>query len=403
MTTSSFSHIVNEAVPSVPILLGPSAEEFLEALILPQGGVVDQWRVTQIRYTPGRSLVVRYQAQVRWRDGNSTRETLVATAGLNVPEDVPVLSADGVEIAVWTFPNDPFLPGLATAAGPDRVIQLLGQVGIEAGAVKLRLRAYRPGRRAVIEARTPGARLFIKVVRPDEAPGLQHKHAELAKTVPVPHSHGWNEELGLVALQAMPGKPLSKALSSGKRRLPAAEQFVALLGSLPAPSSPSTPVPGPHERVAFHTALLKAVTPEIAGRIDEAAARTSVESTENAVPVHGDFHSSQILVRGADVAGLIDVDTAGAGSRSNDLAVLLAHMSVVGLTTGARRHIDHYGAGLIDHFDALVDPGDLRRKVAKAVLAFATGPFRVNLPRWRAQTERRLALAERWIRSADVV
>ena len=144
MTTSSFSHIVDEAVPSVPILLGPSAEEFLEALILPQGGVVDQWRVTQIRYTPGRSLVVRYQAQVRWRDGNSTRETLVATAGLNVPEDVPVLSADGVEIAVWTFPNDPFLPGLATAAGPDRVIQLLGQVGIEAGAVKLRLRAYRP-------------------------------------------------------------------------------------------------------------------------------------------------------------------------------------------------------------------------------------------------------------------
>ena len=38
--------------------------------------------------------------------------------------------------------------------------------GRRAGPVELRVRSYRPGRRAVVEVRTPGARLFLKVLRP---------------------------------------------------------------------------------------------------------------------------------------------------------------------------------------------------------------------------------------------
>ena len=119
------------------------------------------------------------------------------------------------------------------------------------------------------------------------------------------------------------------------------------------------------------------------------------------MPVHGDFHSSQLLARGTSLVGLIDVDTAGVGKRSNDVATLLGHISAVGLSTAARRSIDRYGSNLIREFDPSIDPTALRRKVAAVIIGLATGPFRVNQPRWRAQTERRIALAERWMASAE--
>ena len=137
---------------------------------------------------------------------------------------------------------------------------------------------------------------------------------------------------------------------------------------------------------------MKSVVPDLATRIDAIVTALEDPPYEDEVPVHGDFHSSQLLIRGSSLVGLIDVDTAGRGARSNDLATLLAHMSAVGLSTAARRHIDRYGRTLIDEFDQHVDPRSLRRKVAAVI--------RVNMSRWGTQSERRVALAERWMTSA---
>ena len=403
VTGPDFSAISDEAVPALGVLLSAQAEPFLGAVIGPQGGSIRSSRIDQIRYTPKCSVVVRYRLDVTWADGRSTRESVVAAAGIKMPAEIPVLAADGIEIGTWTYPNDPFLPGLPVAANTDSARQLLSQLGVTSQSARVRLRAYRPARRAVVEVNTPHARVFIKVVRPSEAADLQRKHKALAGAVPVPHSLGWNEELGLVALQAMPGKPLRKALETGTRRTPEANQFVSLLDSFPAPATTAVRVPGPHERAAFHATLLRAVVPSLTDRIDAIEQAASLVTTDDAVAVHGDFHSSQILIRGSEVAGLIDVDTHGIGARSNDLAVLLAHISTAGLSTGARRRLDRYGAMLIKTFDQLVDPVALRRQVATSVLAFATGPFRVHRPRWVDQTERRVALAEQWAASANLL
>lgn len=254
-----------------------------------------------------------------------------------------------------------------------------------------------------MEVNTPRARVFLKVVRPVRVAELQRKHIALAEDLPVPNSHGWNAELGLVALQAMPGKPLRKAMETGTRKLPPAEQFLALLDAFPDAALDAEIVPGPADKAAFHAALLNKIMPESTDRI-EAIVQSSAETVEDdPVHVHGDFHSSQLLVRGPDIVGLIDVDTAGVGRRSDDLAVLLSHMSTIGLSTAARRSIDQYGTVLTKHFDKAVDPATLRRKVAAAVLGLATGPFRANVVRWAAQTERRIALAERWVASAESI
>jgi len=386
------------ALPGLAVLTGDEASGLVSAALDPDDRVLDV-NLVQIRYVPGKSVVAQFSVKVQLASGGTTRETIVAASGRGAPSTALTLSADGIEIALWRYPNDPALPGLAAAADPAAVIGLLGQLGAAATDVRLRRRAYRPGRRAVIEAITPQARIFIKVIRPSRVAALQDKHTVMAEHLPVPHSLGWSEDRGLVALQAMPGKTLRNSLESGKRRLPDGPELLALLDSIPAGVGSS--VKGPVDRAANHAGLLAAVTPQFSARLAALVKAVSRVGPEPEVPVHGDFHSSQILVRDGSVAGLIDVDTAGRGERSNDLAVMLAHLATLSLASKSRRNIDRYGTTLMAAFDEHVDPRDLRLRTAAAVLGFATGPFRVQQQRWVQATERRVALAEQWVDSAQ--
>ena len=120
------------------------------------------------------------------------------------------------------------------------------------------------------------------------------------------------------------------------------------------------------------------------------------------VPVHGDFHSSQLLVSDRGVEGLVDVDTAGIGHRSDDLATLLAHLDMVAMDSPRGAAVRAYGSSVARVFDRIADPGLLRRKVAAAILGFATGPFWIQQPGWPRATQRRLMRAEAWLDAAEL-
>lgn len=390
-------------VPAVKVLMGAEAGELLGAIVGQAGGRVRSHSISQVRYVPDRSITVQYRVDVLWGNGRPTREMIVAVSGIDVPPDTPIFSADGVEIATWRFPNDPFLPGLAVAADPARSAGLLAQLGAPTETTGVRTRAYRAGRRAVIEVTAPDVAVFVKVVRPERAAALHRNHRLLSAHVPVPHSFGWSEEHGIVALQALPGRTLRKSLEARSRQVPSPEALVELLDRFPPLDPDAASVAGPRRRAAEHGRLIAAVCPDLAARVDAVVRRLRGESEPATDPVHGDFHASQILTSGREVVGLVDVDTAGAGRRIDDLASLLGQLATLGVTSAARRDIDRYGAALIGEFDRLVDPVELRLRTAAVVFGLATGPFRVQLARWPAATERRVALAERWIHSADEV
>lgn len=382
------------------MLLGSDAAQMLDAAMSEVGGTCSSARATQVRYVPGSSITVQFACDLSWTDGSKTKEAIVAMSGLESPSETPVLEVDGVPISVWRYPNDPFLPGLPSAADPNSVRGLLERLGAPAEEVKLRRRAYRPGRRAVLEATSPDARIFIKIVRPSRVARLQQLHQAMAGRVPVPHSHGWSEDLGLIAIQAMPGTTLRRAIAGGEPAVPDGRQLAALLDGVPDLGGASREVGGPAERVANHVTLLSMVLPSLADRVEYAADRMQVEPQPSS-PVHGDFHASQVITSGGSVVGLIDVDTAGRGARADDFATMLGQISTLSL--GSRSAFSRYGEGLIGYFDRLVDPADLRVRTAAAVLGFATGPFRVQQTAWEAETERRLALAESWLESAENV
>lgn len=183
--------------------------------------------------------------------------------------------------------------------------------------------------------------------------------------------------------------------------MPEPFQIMDLLYMLSEAPEPARQVKSPTRRAATHATLLGKVMPHLQDSLT--AIVESVESVDQShgTVVHGDFHSSQVLTKGSSITGLIDVDTVGMGSRPDDLATMLGHISSLALNSASRKTMDRYGKKLIGAFDRTTDPFDLRLRTAAVVLGFATGPFRVQQKRWVRQTDRRIALAEKWLEAAS--
>ena len=395
---AALSSITDPVVP-IDLLLSVESQQILNVLVSEVGASVLDSEVTQVRYVPNRLSVVQYKVAVDWGGANSA-ETFVASSGLDVPGDVPQVEVDGSLISVWRYPRDPFLPGLASATDPGRVARLLEDLGSPQPRTSLRRRSYRPGRRAVIEAVSPSARLFIKVVRPSIVGEIQKKHIRLAGRLPVPNSHGWSGDLGLIVLEAMVGKTLRKVLEIGSRRLPSPQDVINLLNRFPVDSEVAAMVGGPVSAARSHAKLLSILAPGMSAEIGSAL--NAIESAEDVEPVgvHGDFHSSQILVKGDQIVGLVDVDTAGRGQAADDYAGLLGQLSTLALTSSRRKTITSYSESLLNAFDQVTNPRDLRLRTAAVILGLATGPFRVQRTTWPAETQRRIKLTKQWTDAA---
>ncbi len=343
---------------------------------------------------------MQYAADVERSDGTRTRETLAATTGDRIPDGAAVLAGHGVQVGVWRWPQDPALPALATAADPVRVSEALQTAGLARdGVPRVRMRSYRPGRRAVLEVEGGGPRLYVKVVRPKAVTALRARHELLAEHVPVPRPLAATAD-GMLVLSECPGTSLRSQLTRDLPAPPPAD-LDALLDFLP-PALLDLPRRRTHlERVPHFTAVLAgtAVTGKAERAQLDALAATLAQAdpgTHPEVAVHGDFYDGQLLCGERQVTGLVDVDTAGPGHRVDEWATLLAHLSVLALhgTAAARR----YGARVLDHAEERFARAQLRPRVAAAVLGLATGPFRVQQSRWEEHTRARLQLAAEWAR-----
>jgi hypothetical protein len=386
------------AATSAVTLTGPDAGAILQAA-LGDAGEVLWWRPNQVDHQPRRGSTAGYRVRVRWPDGRVTEERFAAATGEPPPGTVVV--EDGVgRVAVWRVPHDPDLPALPAAYDPVRVGELMAGLGLGGGPVELHLRAYRPRRRAVVEAVGAAGRLFLKVVRPPVVRSLHERHRlVVAAGVPAARSLGYTPD-GLLVLQEVPGASLRRALRQGDAA-PSGAELLALLDRLPAAL-----LDAPHRRswlarVGHYAQVVAGVLPSSADRaVQLGTAIAAVGGSGPTVPVHGDFYESQLRVRQGRLTGLLDLDTAGPGERLDDLACLLGHLSVLTL---ARRdgsaEIGRIGAGYLSTFGRTVDPADLRYRVAAVVLSLATGPHRVQEPGWRRATRDRLELAERWLGS----
>jgi hypothetical protein len=395
------AHLGDERLPAVEILLGAGIPEPLRAAVGASGADVVSASTRQVTWWPGRSITVRYRTKLVGPQLSGNHD-LIATAGTAIPEGALVVESAGTRIGMWRMPHDPGIPGLAAALDPVRAGALLSDLGAEEGPVETRLRAYRPGSRAVVDVRGRTSRVFLKLVPTGQVEALHRKHQALAAHLPVPHSLGFDPDLGVVALQALPGATLRDALDDPATALPDAASLNGLIAAFPEPA-PGLKARSPIQRARRLAELLTHLLPESSTRIGELVDEIGTDPLEANVPSHGDFYEAQLLVADGAVVGLLDIDTFGWGRGADDPATMLGHLDVRRSSTRHVRRVEDYAGGLLRIWDRMVDPTDLRRRVAAVVLGLATGPFRVQRDNWPSGTMQRIEMAERWVRSARLV
>ena len=353
----------------------------------------------QVHYRPGRWLAVCFRtAAVERASGRPLCPTVTVECRAGEPD------------AVWAFPDDPALPGLAAAFDGSAVRRRLRPRPVALEPEPLR---YRPRRRAVLRYVVDGRTvLFAKVVTPRRGRRLLAladalRHAELPLALPA-----GRVAPGALVLPVLPGVPL-RSLMLANANLPAPERIAALSDELHRQCSDAAAwnhvQGGTRRQVDAGTALGAAqvaarLLPEFgctAGRVAEAVIACAEESGGgDRRIVHGDLYESQVLVDG-DRLGLLDLDDVGPGDPLLDAANFSAHLLVLGTSgppAGATilRYREELRAAFCRRLDA--DPADLAWREAYCLLRLASGPFRVLHPEWPARMADRLTLAARALR-----
>lgn len=397
---------------ALALLTGPDVDDLLGAALAPAGGRIVAWSLRDVDHRPGRRTTATYTAATSWPDGTRT-ETFGASVdprdepGRPAPDDRLTVSDGDHTVEVWRFPYDPELPALAAATIPSAAGATLGELGVttaDAGDLRLRVVSYRPRKRAVVEVTTPRGRVFLKVLRPALLPDVRSRHALLADAgLPVAPVLAHRAD-GLLVLGALAGTPVRAALDAGGPAVLDPRGLLTLLDRLPD-AVRALPRRKPWSAHAGHYAgVVASALPEVeawAHGIAGGVAAGLVDDDDGDEPTHGDFYEAQLVVGDGRITGLLDVDTVGPGRRTDDLACLLGHLSVLTvMTPGGAPPVTAALAAWQPVFERHVDPRELRTRTAGVVLSLATGPFRARDDHWEAATADRLALAERWLDSA---
>lgn len=398
MVHPATARVADPDIPAVSILLAEPIPGPIEAVVETAAGTVSDCYPVQVTWWPGSSISVRYRARIDSGEMSGIHD-FVAVAG-RIPEGAVTVASHGEEVGVWRVPHDPALPGLPVAMDNDRARQLLTDLGAEDGPVRTRLRAYRPGRRAVVSVQGPLQGIYLKLVRQKSVEQLHQDHKRLPEGLPVPRSLGYSRELGLMALQAMPGRTLRDVLEDPAAALPSPEAITHLIFSLPAPPA-GQKRRSIIERVPALADMILRIVPHEARAIERFTQELGEEDDDELVPAHGDFYEAQLLVEDGAVVGLLDVDTYGLGRRGDDPGVMLGHLAVWQTMSSQPQRVGRYARSLLDVWDRLYDPPDIRRRAAAALFTLASGPFRVQTADWPAETAARITLAQRWLESAQ--
>ena len=396
------------------LLTSDEVGSLLASAVEHAGGTLVRWTLDHVDANPPHSTTATYSAVVDWPYGR--REELLgvsARASGPVATDAAAeIFADGErEVAVWLYPQDPDLPGLARAAYAESMAEVCNanhvfDAPVTPSDLSLKMIGYRPRRRAVVKVTNTAASevVYVKVLRERLFTEVVHRHDLLrAAGLPIPQVAATTPD-HLLVLRELPGTPLAQAVFApgGPCR---AEDLIALLDSMPPSVAQLERRPPWTDAVAHYAAMVTQAMPSL-----ETKLAWLVESIEAGVgrlapgnePTHGDFHEGQLHVAGGRICGLLDVDTIGPGNRVDDLACLVAHLSTIQRMNSAQEaRVHELIRSWVPVFDARVDPTQLRLRSAAVIISLATGPYRGQEPEWQRETATMVASAEALVRQVS--
>lgn len=394
------------------LLTSDDVGSLLAAAVQHAGGTLVSWALDHVDANPAQSTTATYSALVDWPYGRR-EELLGVSARASGPADTDTAAeifADGErEVAVWIYPQDPDLPGLARAAYAESMAELANSTGIFSRTVVpselgLQMIGYRPRRRAVVRVTCDDEVVYVKVLRARLFDDVLARHRLLADAgLPVAEVATTTDD-HLLVLRELPGRPLARAVFDATAPC-SAEALIELLDAMPASVARLDRRPPWSDAVGHYARMVAAAMPGLEGRLERLVG--TITSGLAAVPAgseptHGDFHEGQVHVRDGLVCGLLDTDTIGPGRRADDLACLVAHLSTIQrMSTAQEGRVHQLIRQWVPVFDTRVDPTELRLRAAAVIISLATGPFRGQEPDWERETATMIGSAEALVRQVS--
>jgi len=284
-----------------------------------------------------------YQLELRTAAGLPERRLVFVEPGLMtaLAPDVLAIPVDGTNdiVAVWLYPSDPALPALRTVTDVPSASIVLANLGIPSVPTAVDVVSYRPGRRAVVRVDSPTQRLFLKVVEPGKAESISERH-ELFRSsgLPVPRLLGWSPD-GVVGMTGLPGIEAQSAVRLIRNHgafLDQLEFLCTLLAAVPAVNTARASL---FHRLDWYVDRLTERLPDHSERVVEVGREIASRGKEGydfeytPVTIHGDLHLGQLFVDTdvpSDIAGILDIDTAGVGDPADDAGAFYAHLIALG-------------------------------------------------------------------------
>ena len=359
-------------------------------------------RLHQLRYRPGRRVVATYVAE--WgRDSWVMDEVFSVEMAVGEPE------------RIFRYPDDPYLPGLATATHPESAADLMSEyVRFRPQRLHVDVVRYRPTSRAVLRhsARRRslgGDRLsfYVRVMRAGRVPLLMAagKLAESSEFALPRLVASWDEG-DTVWLGRIPGDTVRTLIRKGmppdpQRILDHLEKLWS--GPLP-PESPSMDLT---KDLRSSEQLLSQV---LQGRGSSQLLQIAlnelgpfVEGWRPSTLAHNDFYDDQLVVTPTGRLALIDFEETGPGDPMLDVGTMLAHLRwMAGFgtnSTACESFRFAFRSAAIDRFGW--DSRELDLREAFALFRLCTNPVRNISDGWLQEVETGLALVEGVLSGTD--
>lgn len=397
MTVASIP--ADPALPHLHSLVDPERMGRVLARSLPPELPAPVVRITYLRYRPGRSLLVCYEADV----GGATCEVfaladaredlgaraaapasaaLAASLGTRTPTGNPLSYEADLDAMLQWLPFDLALPAMAEP--PERLRDRLVAAGLELAPHDLpRGVKHKPTTRGVLELEEH----FVKVYR--DADSFERSVRALGASASLPFATARCTAVLPELLIA------TQSRLRGERPVDSSEvalEVGALLAVLHRAQRSDLPVELPHDQLASaakQARLLSTVVPRLSPRVDAFIRRLEAAlPTDDLVTSHGGFHGSQILRDDGEV-GVVDFDGMCLAPPALDIASYVASL--------VETSDDLDGAG--ETLDVLVDaygarPSGVSWYLAARLLARARRPFTRLRPGWPERVEEGVAAAE---------
>lgn len=350
-----------------------------------------QLHLRQLSYNPRRSAIATYVADWPWDDFVTEKQFAVELA----PDH---------SVSLFSYPQDPHLPGLAAAASSIGACNLLNTYVYASSVQRVRVSSvrYRPGGHAVLRHRHGQVRFYVRVMRPTRVSRLMRAAKLVEHTAFVlPRLAGSWPEGGVVWLSEIPGKNVRRLIRKGVNvEVEPILENLAQLWDTPLAFYSGRPfnLYGAYRRArrVFRQVLQDWEGPGL--RLKEATASLDgfAKTWQPRTIAHNDFYDDQMIRLTDGRIALVDFEEAGHGDPLLDVGNLLAHMrwsarfgrETESKASSAFHHL--FRSAALERFGW--DERALNQREAICIFRVCTNPIRHLAPNWLERLDTGLTL-----------